>query len=94
MILQTITIHLDGITAADYLAWVREPEPAPFPAGLRSVRIDADPLGSTVEATLAWERPAPAPHLAAAAAGLPVSADVAAVTAGSVVRSLPERLAA
>jgi hypothetical protein len=94
MILQTITLHLEGITAADYLAWVRDPEPAPLGAGLRSVRIDADPLGSTVHATLGWDRPAPAPHLAAAAAGLPLSADVGAVTASPAVQALPERLAA
>jgi hypothetical protein len=94
MILQTITLHLDGITAADYLAWVREPEPATRVAGLRSVRIDADPLGATVHATLAWERSAPAPHAAAPAAGLPLSADVRALTSSAAVWAVPERLAA
>jgi len=76
---QTITLHLDGITAGDYLAWVRDPEP---PASeLRAVALEADPLGDTVVATLAWAGVAPAPHVAAAAAGLPLSADVSAVTA-------------
>jgi hypothetical protein len=91
---QTITLHLDGITAADYLTWFRDPEPAALGAGLRSVAIDAEPLGTTVAATLDWDRPAPAPYLAAALAGLPVADGVAAVTGSARVQALPERLAA
>lgn len=94
MTLQTITLHLDGVTAGDYLAWVRDPEPAP--SALRSIALDADPLADRVVATLAWADAAPAPHVAAAAAGLPVTADVKAVTAAShgPMRVLDARLAA
>jgi len=45
---QSVTIELDGITAADYLQWVQDPEPPARDHALRSVSIDADPLGDTV----------------------------------------------
>jgi hypothetical protein len=75
MTLQTITLHLDGITAADYLAWVRDAEPVALGRGLRSVSVDAEPLGATVTAKLAWDGSAPPLPLAARAAGLPVTAE-------------------
>jgi hypothetical protein len=73
MSIQTITLTLDGITAADYLTWCRDPEPPAFDLGLRSIHIDADPLGDSVTATLDWDAPAPAPAAAATAAGLPLA---------------------
>jgi hypothetical protein len=91
---QTITLHLDGITAADYLAWVRDPEPAALGLGLPSVSIDADPLGSAITVTLAWDRAAPPARVAAAAAGLPVSADVARVSSVEPASPRPARVRA
>ena len=74
MSLQTLTLKLDGITAGDYLSWCRDPEPPVLDFALRSVRVDADPLGDTITATLDWNQPAPAAPVAAIAAGLPLSA--------------------
>ena len=76
MPLQILTLKLDGITASDYLTWCRDPEPAALDFALRSVSVDADPLGDTITATLDWEQPPPPPRPAAAAAGLPISAGV------------------
>jgi hypothetical protein len=79
MRVQTLILTLDGITADDYLAWVRDPEPSALDSGLRSVTVRADPLGDTIEAVLAWNACPPAPHVAGPAAGLPLTADVVAV---------------
>lgn len=70
--LQTLTLKLDGITAGDYLAWCRDPDPPALDLGLRSISIDADPLGDTITATLDWCLPPPALQAAATAAGLPL----------------------
>lgn len=69
---QTLTLELDEITAGDYLQWIRDPEPPALDAGLRSVRLEADPLGETITARLDWAGPAPPARSAAAAAGLPL----------------------
>ena len=53
MTVQYLTITLDGITAADYLAWVRDPEPAALDRDLQAVTVQADMLGEVIEATLA-----------------------------------------
>ena len=76
MSLQTLTLELDGITAGDYLTWCRDPEPPALDYGLRSISIDADPLGDTITAVLDWDGPAPVAGTAAPAAGLPLTADV------------------
>ena len=76
MSLQTLTLHLDGITAGDYLTWCRDPEPPALDCGLRSISIDADPLGDTISAVLDWDGTAPVAGTAAPAAGLPLTADV------------------
>jgi hypothetical protein len=73
---QILTLQLDGITAADYLAWCRDPDPPLAGRGLRVVHVEAPPLGATVTVVLAWDGPAPAPAAAAALAGLPVTSDV------------------
>jgi hypothetical protein len=70
MPLQTLTLKLDGITAGDYLAWCRDPDRPELGFGLRSVHVDADPLGDTITAVLDWNQPGPAPVAAATAAGL------------------------
>jgi hypothetical protein len=73
MPLQLLHLKLDDITAGDYLAWCRDPEPPALGFGLRSIQVEADPLGDTITAVLDWRQPAPSPSAAAAAAaGLPL----------------------
>lgn len=79
MALQVLTLTLDGITAGDYLAWVRDPEPPALGQGLSHVSVRGDPIGDTVEAVLAWRGDAPPPSLAAQIAGLPLTPEVIAV---------------
>ena len=69
---QILTLKLDGITAGDYLTWCRDPDPPTLGVALRALRVDADPLGDTITAILDWNAPAPAPEVAATAAGLPL----------------------
>ena len=76
MSLQILTLKLDGITAGDYLTWCRDPDPPALDFGLRSIRVNADPLGDTITAILDWNQPAPRPAAAATAAGLPLSPGV------------------
>jgi hypothetical protein len=72
MSLQILTLKLDGITAGDYLAWCRDPDPPVLGLALRSISIDADPLGETITAILEWNESPPPVSDAAAAAGLRV----------------------
>jgi hypothetical protein len=76
MPLQILTLKLDGITAGDYLTWCRDPEPPALDYMLRSISIDADPLGDTITAILDWNEPPPTALGAASAAGLPASTGV------------------
>jgi hypothetical protein len=76
MALQTLTLKLDGITAGDYLTWCRDPEPPALDFALRSISIEAEPLGDTITATLDWRHSPPPVAVAARAAGLPVSTGV------------------
>ena len=78
---QILTIELDGLTAGDYLAHLRDPEPPALGFGLRSVAVRAEPRGDTVVATLVWTEAAPAARPAAQAAGLPIVAEVVRVEA-------------
>lgn len=71
MSLQILTLELDGITAGDYLTWCRDPDPPALDYALRSIAIDADPLGDTITAILDWNQPPPTAAAAATAAGLP-----------------------
>jgi hypothetical protein len=77
---QRLTFELDGITAGDYLAYVRNPEPPGLGTSLRAIAIDAEPLGDTIEVALAWNGTAPAPATAEVLAGLPMTPEVARVT--------------
>ena len=75
---QSLAIRLDGITAADYLAWVRDPEPPALDH--RLVAISAEPLGKLVNIELVWaDRPPTIPSNAAAAAGFALTPEVIAV---------------
>jgi hypothetical protein len=73
MSVQLLTLELEGITADDYLQWVRDPEPPALDHALHSVSAHADPLGTAIVATREWNGPAPEPALAAAGAGLPLT---------------------
>jgi hypothetical protein len=79
MSLQYLTLQLDGITAGDYLTWVRDPEPSALGASLDSITVQADPLGETIEAVLSWNRAPPAARTAALTAGFPLTPEVSAV---------------
>ena len=76
MALQVLILTLDGITAGDYLAWVRDPEPPALGQELCQVTVHGDPLGDTVQAVLVWRGTAPAPALGASIAGLPRTPEV------------------
>jgi hypothetical protein len=77
---QRLTLKLDGITAGDYLAWVRDPEPPALGLDLCSVTVRGDPLGDTVEALLSWRVSPPDGVAAGPAAGLPLTPEVIFVT--------------
>jgi hypothetical protein len=84
---QQITLQLDGITPADYIAHFVDADPALETSRLRSVAVEADAPSGAVVATVAWDGPPPAARVAATAAGLHLTADVVAVH--SDVNSLP-----
>jgi hypothetical protein len=75
-IFQRLTFELDGITAGDYLAYVRNPDPPGLGTVLRSIAIHAEPLGDTLEVVLAWNGTPPDPADAAVLAGLPMTPEV------------------
>jgi hypothetical protein len=74
-----LTLTLDGITAGDYLTWVRDPEPPALGSALRCVTVHADPRGDTIEAELRWRGRPPEPEEAARLAGFPLVPEVIAV---------------
>ena len=74
MTVQRLTLHLDGITAGDYLAYVRDPEPPGLGRGLRSIHIDAEPLGDRLDVVLTWDGAAPEPPAREMLSGLPLTA--------------------
>ena len=75
--MQLLTLVLDGITAADYLAWVRDPDPAALGRSLRQLNVRPQPLGDRIEVQLVWEDEPPAAPTAAVAAGFPLTQNVA-----------------
>jgi hypothetical protein len=76
---QRLTLTLDGITAADYVAWVCDPEPPALGRDLCSVDVHYEPLGAIVEVVLRWAGEAPEAGAAATAAGFPVVPEVTSV---------------
>ena len=73
---QRLLLTLDGLTAGDYLAYVRDPEPPGLGGPLRSITVHADPLGDTIEVLLVWEGAPPPRPRCEVLAGLPVTAAV------------------
>jgi hypothetical protein len=50
---QSLRLLLDGITADDYLCWVRDPAPQALAGhGLQSISVTADPLGDRIDLEL------------------------------------------
>ena len=87
---QSLVIRLDGITAGDYLAWVRDPEPPGLDHGLRSVTVSAKPLGELVNIELVWAgQPPTTPSAAAVAAGFALIPEVAAVLSATCTADRP-----
>lgn len=84
---QLLTLVLDGITAADDLAWLRDAEPPALGSALRAIGVRADPLGDAIELELSWLGEPPTPRAAAAAAGFALTPDVVAVAPSA--RALP-----
>lgn len=79
MTYQTLRIQLDGMTAGDYLAHLRDPEPAALGSTLRGVEVRADPLSDVVEVLLAWSLAPADGRSAANLAGFPTPAEVVGV---------------
>ncbi len=75
---QTLTLLLDGITADDYLQWVRDPD-ASDRTDLKQTGVRSAPLGECIELELLVEREPLSPSHAAGAVGFPITPDVAAV---------------
>jgi hypothetical protein len=73
---QHLTLVLEGITAGDYLTWVRDPDPHTLGRELRSVDFHADPLGDRIDVLLQWNTNPPAPPAAAPAAGFYLTPEV------------------
>jgi hypothetical protein len=69
-------LTLEGITAADYLSWVRDPEPLTLGPDLRRVDARAEPLGDRIDIELTWDREPPAPRTAVLAAGFALIPEV------------------
>ena len=73
---QRLTIVLAGITASDYLTWIRDPDPPALGRELRSVDVHADPLGDRLDVLMRWNTDPPTPQAAAPAAGFHLTPEV------------------
>jgi hypothetical protein len=80
-----LQLRLEGITAEDYLCWIRDPEPHELGRDLLSVEVSADPLGDRIDAVLCWaiERAVSAEEVAESA-GFPQTLEVVEVTSLSL----------
>jgi hypothetical protein len=83
MTTQRVTLTLEGITAGDYLTWIRDPEPPALGRELQSIEVRAEPLGDTVDAVLTWNGVPPAGSDAGPLAGFPLTPEVAALATPS-----------
>jgi hypothetical protein len=77
--LQRLVLTLAELTAADYLTWMRDPEPRALGGELRCITVRADPLGARIDLELRWSGHPPAPVVAAEAAGFPATPGTAEV---------------
>jgi hypothetical protein len=75
-VVQSLTLKLEGITAGDYLTWVRDPEPPALGRDLRYITVHADPVGAQIDLELGWDREPPSGRAALHAAGFPVTPEV------------------
>ena len=84
---QELAILLRGITADDYVTWVRDPEPHALGRDLIAITAEAEPLADRIEVQLIWDRMPPDPCTAASAAGFAITPEVVAVLAAGSKRS-------
>lgn len=75
---QTVTLILGGLTAGDYLQWVRDPEPRQH-RDLTLMSVTAAPLGDRIQLNLISSGDSPNPTAAAEAVGFPIIPEVVAV---------------
>jgi hypothetical protein len=73
---QRLTLLLEGITAGDYLTSVHDPEPHALGRELRSLSMQADPLGDRIDVLLNWSGDPPSARAAAAAAGFSLTPEI------------------
>jgi hypothetical protein len=73
---QHLTILLDGITAGDYVTWLRDPEPHALGRELASLSMQAGPLDDHIDVLLVWNNDPPSPRAAATAAGFALTPEV------------------
>jgi hypothetical protein len=76
-----LTLSLDGITAHDYLQWVRDPDP-PSRDDLKLLAVTAPPLGDHIRLEVLSAGDPPPATIAAHALGFPMTADVIEVHGG------------
>ena len=81
---QRLTLTLDGITAGDYLAWARDPEPPGLGRELTAIDLRADPRGHPVGAGGWLNFAPPAAPGGARPAGLPLTPEVVCVDVGAL----------
>jgi hypothetical protein len=77
---QSLRLLLHGITADDYLSWVRDPEPRALGHELKSISVTADPLGDRIDLELRWRRDPPDTDAAAVAAGFLLTPELAQIS--------------
>jgi hypothetical protein len=70
-----LTLVLAGITAADYLQWIRDPDPPARPE-LKLISAQAAPLGNRIELELLARRDPPPHRATATAVGFPITPEV------------------
>lgn len=68
----TVTLFLGGITPADYMQCVRDPEP-PNREDLKLITATATPLGDTIQLELLSTGDPPPAAVAATAVGFPIT---------------------
>jgi hypothetical protein len=71
-----IELLLRGITAEDYLTWIRDPDPPSLDQELVSIAAGAQPFGDRIHVELCRRGPAPDPRTAATRAGFPLTPEV------------------
>jgi hypothetical protein len=80
-----VTLLLDGITADDYLQWVRDPD-SPEHDELALIDVGSAAGGDRIRLELLVEDDPPPPSAAAQALGFPITPEVVAITCAEPAR--------